>query len=162
MKSGDEGRWIRSGSVIKTGMFEWKKNIFSFQDFHALGFCNLSILGRDRTISELWYKFMCGGNGMHTPRNIPLVFVKSTELRLHLPFSDCFGIKLNSVGFQINLKIVNMIWFLLIWQESGGDFSVLNIKWCLEDVQYRDRTIRPRIICRGKFGQIGPPKVRLG
>ena len=46
-----------------------------------------------------------------TQRNIFQILLNQTEIRLYLPFSDWYGTKRTSVWFQINLKMVNTIWF---------------------------------------------------
>ena len=39
------------------------------------------------------------------------ILLNKTEIRLYLPFWDWFGSKRTSVWIQINMKIVNTIWF---------------------------------------------------
>ena len=58
---------------------------------------------------------------------LPKILVKSTGIRLYLPFSDWFWTKRNSVWFQIKRKMVNTIWFRLIRQESQVDFSACKV-----------------------------------
>ena len=44
-------------------------------------------------------------------RNIFWILMNQIEIRLYILFSDWFGTKRTSVCFQINLKMVNTIWF---------------------------------------------------
>ena len=61
----------------------------------------------------------------HTHRELFFeILLNQTEIRLYLPSSDWFGTKRLSVSFQINLKMVNTLWFqfnLIIFRK---DFSV--------------------------------------
>ena len=58
-----------------------------------------------------------------THTNLHLIYL--IEISLCLPFSDWFGTKRNFVWLKINRKMVNRIWFQLIWHESKVDLSVL-------------------------------------
>ena len=49
------------------------------------------------------------------------------ELSKHEESIDCFWTVRNSMWFQINRKMVNKIWFQLIWQEPEDGFSVRSI-----------------------------------
>ena len=44
-------------------------------------------------------------------KDILLILVKFSEIRLYLPFSDWFGTEQKFVRFEINRKMVNTIWF---------------------------------------------------
>ena len=65
-----------------------------------------------------WHCWSC------TQRNLFKILLNQTEIRLYLPFSDWFGTKLTSVWFQINRKMVNIIWFKFDLIRFRKDFSV--------------------------------------
>ena len=57
-------------------------------------------------------------------RNLFVIVLNQTEIRLYLPFSDWFGTKRTSVWFQINRKMVNTVWFWFDLIKCRKDFSV--------------------------------------
>ena len=52
------------------------------------------------------------------------ILLNQTEIRLYLLSSDWFGTKLRSVRFQINLKMINTIWFQFELIRFWKDLSV--------------------------------------
>ena len=48
-------------------------------------------------------------NSWCTQKKLFEILLNQTEIRLYLPFFNCFGIKRTSVWFQINRKMVNKI-----------------------------------------------------
>ena len=59
-----------------------------------------------------------------TQRNLFEILSNQTEIRLYSPFSDWFWSKWMSVWIQINLKMVNTIWFWVDSIKFWKDFSV--------------------------------------
>ena len=51
------------------------------------------------------------------------ILLDQTKIRFYLPFSNLFGTKRTSVGFQINRKMVNTIWLQFDWIRFRRDFS---------------------------------------
>ena len=67
---------------------------------------------------------------VHTDRIFFEILLNQPKIRLYLPFSGWFGPKLTSVWFQINRKMVNIIWFWLFWKKcTKTSVHVWSIIW---------------------------------
>ena len=60
------------------------------------------------------------------------ILLNNTDIRLYLPFSDWFETKRTSVWFQINRKMVNIIWFR---------FDLIRFRKCLSVCVLTDRDL---------------------
>ena len=56
------------------------------------------------------FRLISTRSGLYTRRNIFQILSNQTEIRLYLPLSDWFWIKLTSVWFQINRSMVKIFW----------------------------------------------------
>ena len=68
---------------------------------------------------------------MCTQRNIFEILLNQPEIRLYIPFFDWFGSKRTSVWFQINGKMVYIIWFRVDLIRFRKYFSVCTFACCV-------------------------------
>ena len=68
--------------------------------------------------------YVAGNYPSYTQGKISRIALILTHIRLYLPFSDWFGIKLTSFCFKINRKIVNTIWYRFELTRFEKVFSV--------------------------------------
>ena len=64
---------------------------------------------------------------LYTQRNLSKILLNQTEIRLYLPISTWFRTKRTSDWFQINCKMVNIIWFQFDFIRSHKYFSVCRV-----------------------------------
>ena len=101
-------------------------------------FANLSNLDEKSAImkkSSNMHEFdvICKLDSLHyrlstlfTQRNLFEILLNQPEIRLYLPLSNWFSTKRTSVWFQINRKMVNIIWFRFDLTRFRKDFSAYN------------------------------------